>query len=90
MLQESHKDNSVNIYKSVQPFDWTLIPYITIIMRTTKNIMSPVMITMKYIFDILIILFYYIQEKLNSKKWKNSKVTTGNFLIIVLWKQIIS
>lgn len=65
-LQKPHKSHSINIYKSVPPFELNTDPYIVIIIRTTKKYNEPCDDDEVYIWYLMILL-YYIQEKLNTK-----------------------
>lgn len=46
--------------------------------------MTMVMIIVKYIFNILKTVFYYIKGKLKSNKWKSNHAIAGKLLITFL------
>lgn len=77
LLKKYHKNNSINIYQYAQSSNWTLIPHIAIIIRTTES-PNPVMITREVQIFIIIIIKYFITfKKNNSKECENNKVTIG-------------
>lgn len=68
MLQKHHKYYSITIFKSVQPFELNTNFIYCYCHQDNKKYSESLVITIKYVFHILMTLLY--SRKIKLKKWK--------------------